>query len=299
MAYGGSFQEKMSEESFDFICTTCDKNYNKIVEAVRYCIECRGYCCQACTDGHKLFPTLRNHTLLDAKQGDQTGSQQPRLPEFPTERCSLHKGKIVDMYCKEHDDVFCSTCIATSHKSCPENSIYYIPDMINALYKLEDTKRIHRHLTDMMVSMETISNSMDRRLGAWKETKHKSLEKVDLCEKALKSIIKKAVKKSKSEIVATYQELKNEILHDKHNINTANGELRQSEEKLTKSEGNIAQHFVCTKQAEKKLKESNTCSLKAKQDVRRSRDTYISFTSNQSLMNCTKGLHGIGQVPVS
>ncbi|KAL4235251.1 hypothetical protein ACF0H5_006889 [Mactra antiquata] len=297
MAFEGSIEEKMSEESFDFICTTCDKNFNKTVEAVRYCIECNGYCCQTCTDTHKLFPALRNHNLLDVSQGGQTGNQQSRLPEFPTERCSLHKGKIVDMYCKEHDDVFCSTCIATSHKSCPENSIYYIPDMINALYKLEDTKRIHRHLTDMIVSIKTISNSMDRRLEALKEAKHESLEKVDLCEKALKSIIKKAAEKSKSEIVATYQELENEILLERLNINIANDELQQSEEKLKKSEGNRAQRFVCTKQAEKELKEAK--GLQAEQGMRRNRDTPLSFTPSQSLMNYIKGIHVIGRVNVS
>ncbi|KAL4224394.1 hypothetical protein ACF0H5_017846 [Mactra antiquata] len=297
MAYGGSIQGKMSDESFDFICTTCDKSYNKIVEAVRYCIECSGYCCQSCTDAHNVFPALKNHNLLDVSQGAQAGSKRSGVREFPTERCSLHQGKVLDMYCRVHDNVFCSTCIAKSHKSCPEASIHSIPEMIDTLFTLDDTKRISRNLKDMMVSLTTISNSKDRKLEALTKVKHEAIEKVEVFEKALKSIIRKAAEDSKSEIVATYQELENEILQDKSNAETAQDELQQIEVKLKKSEGNRAQRFVCIKQAEKKVTEADR--LKVKHDTRSNQDVSLSFTPNQSLMNYVKGLHGIGQVNAS
>ncbi|KAL4224163.1 hypothetical protein ACF0H5_017616 [Mactra antiquata] len=297
MAYGGSIQGKMSDESFDFICTTCDKSYNKIVEAVRYCIECSGYCCQSCTDTHNVFPALKNHNLLDVSQGAQAGSKQSGVREFPTERCSLHQGKVLDMYCKVHDNVVCSNCIATSHKSCPETSIFSIPDMVGTLFTLDDTKRISRHLKDMMVSLTTISNSKDRKLEALTKAKLEAIEKVEIFEKALKSIIRKAAKGSKSEIVATYQELENEILQEKSNVDSAQDELQQIEVKLNKSEANRAQRFVCTKQAEKKVTEADR--LKVKHDMRSNQDATLLFTPNQSLMNYVKGLHGIGQVNAS
>ncbi|KAL4223977.1 hypothetical protein ACF0H5_017436 [Mactra antiquata] len=297
MAYGGSIQGKMSEESFDFICTTCDKSYNKIVEAVRYCIECSGYCCQSCTDVHNAFPALKNHNLLDVSQGAQAGSKQSGVREFPTERCSLHQGKVLDMYCKVHDDVVCSNCIAISHKSCPETSIHSIPDMVDTLFTLDDTKRISRNLKDMMVSLTTISNSKDRKLEALTKAKHEAIEKVEIFEKALKSIIRKAAEDSKSEIVATHQELENEILQEKSNVDTTQDELQQIEGKLKKSEGNRAQRFVCTKQAEKKVTQADR--LNVKHDTRSNQDAPLSFTPNQSLMNYVKGLHGIGQVNTS
>ncbi|KAL4221118.1 hypothetical protein ACF0H5_019378 [Mactra antiquata] len=106
--------DNSSEETFDFICTTCDSK-GKIVEAVRYCIECSGYCCQTCTDIHHTFPTLKGHNLLDASQGNQASNQPSSLPEFPTERCNLHTGKVIDMYCEEHNEVCCCTCVATNH----------------------------------------------------------------------------------------------------------------------------------------------------------------------------------------
>ncbi|KAL4218520.1 hypothetical protein ACF0H5_023254 [Mactra antiquata] len=139
-----------------------------------------------------------------------------------------------------------------------------------------------------------MSKSKDEKLEALKGAKHEAIEKVELFEKALKSMIGRAAEESKSEIVTTYQELENDILQDKHNVDTVDDELQQLEGKLKRSEGNRAQRFVCSKQADKKLKEAER--LKVNQDKRSNEDVPLSFTPNQSVMNYVKGLHGIGQV---
>ncbi|KAL4218530.1 hypothetical protein ACF0H5_023264 [Mactra antiquata] len=148
-----------------------------------------------------------------------------------------------------------------------------------------------------MTSMKSMSKSKDEKLEALKGAKHEAIEKVELYEKALKSMIGRAAEDSKSEIVTTYQELENDILQDKHNVDTVDDELQQLEGKLKRSEGNRAQRFVCSKQADKKLKEAER--LKVNQDKRSNEDVSLSFTPNQSVMNYVKGLHGIGQVKVS
>ncbi|KAL4218533.1 hypothetical protein ACF0H5_023267 [Mactra antiquata] len=148
-----------------------------------------------------------------------------------------------------------------------------------------------------MTSMKSMSKSKDEKLEALKGAKHEAIEKVELYEKALKSMIGRAAEDSKSEIVTTYQELENDILQDKHNVDTVDDELQQLEGKLKRSEGNRAQRFVCSKQADKKLKEAER--LKVNQDKRSNEDVPLSFTPNQSVMNYVKGLHGIGQVKVS
>ncbi|KAL4218528.1 hypothetical protein ACF0H5_023262 [Mactra antiquata] len=145
-----------------------------------------------------------------------------------------------------------------------------------------------------MTSMKSMSKSKDEKLEALKGAKHEAIEKVELYEKALKSMIGRAAEESKSEIVTTYQELENDILQDKHNVDTVDDELQQLEGKLKRSEGNRAQRFVCSKQADKKLKEAER--LKVNQDKRSNEDVPLSFTPNQSVMTYVKGLHGIGQV---
>jgi tripartite motif-containing protein 2/3 len=105
MATGDS--EMASDEFSDFQCFTCT---GKV--AVKYCVECQGYCCQSCMDTHLRFPALKSHTLLDPSTGKVEGS----LISLPTQRCSIHSIKLVDMYCKDHDDVGCTTCMALKHR---------------------------------------------------------------------------------------------------------------------------------------------------------------------------------------
>jgi hypothetical protein len=74
-----------------------------------------GYCCQPCVDLHKTVPVLKKHTVLD-KTHFQSAGAGTNLPAIPTERCSKHKLKIVDMYCDNDDVVGCATCMALDHR---------------------------------------------------------------------------------------------------------------------------------------------------------------------------------------
>ncbi|KAL4221401.1 hypothetical protein ACF0H5_019659 [Mactra antiquata] len=296
MADKGRSMDNLSEETFDFICTTCDRK-GKIVEAVRYCIECSGYCCLACTDIHTTFPTLKDHNLLDASQGNQASNQPGSLPEFSTERCNLHKGKCIDMYCEEHNEVCCSTCIATNHRTCPKKSIHSIPDMIDTLFKLRDCKQIQSRLRDMMVSLTTLGKSKDDKLKALNDVKNTEIAKVLNFQKALETIIRKAGEATRNEIEGKYKELEKEIHQEKQNANVNEDRLKEYDDKLNKAEGNRAQRFVCCKIAEKKMEEA---------DRQISKETGITddcsqlaFTPSQSLMTYLNGLHGIGIVGVN
>jgi hypothetical protein len=108
MATGG-FNDA-SDEISDFQCFTCT---NKA--AVKYCIECQGFCCRTCVGTHSRFPALKCHTLLDPSDAEVQGLSIT-LSTIPTERCAIHTNNLVDMYCKDHDEVCCTTCIALNHR---------------------------------------------------------------------------------------------------------------------------------------------------------------------------------------
>ncbi|KAL4221085.1 hypothetical protein ACF0H5_019347 [Mactra antiquata] len=295
MEKNGHSTNNLSEDKFDFTCTNCNGN-GKIVEAVRYCIECSGYCCQSCTDLHKTFLNMKDHNLLDACQGNQASNQPSSLPEFPTERCHLHKGKVIDMYCEEHDEVGCYICISEHHKSCPEKRIVSIPEMADTLIKRGDSKQIQSRLRDTLDSMTVIGKSKDDKLEALKESKIEEIEKVMTAQKALESIIRKAAGASRNEIETKYKELEKEILQDKQNTERLELSLRDSDDKLKQAERNRAQSFVCSKIAQKKMKEVD--SQISKQKGRIYDGIEYSFKPNQSLMKYLNRLHGIGMVCV-
>ncbi|XP_060600004.1 E3 ubiquitin-protein ligase TRIM33-like, partial [Ruditapes philippinarum] len=111
MATKGS--ENASDELIEIKCSVCaGKNITR--EAEKYCVECQDYYCIPCTDMHKAFPAMRGHKLLD-KSEFRTKRTLTSLPIYPTERCPIHKAKLLDIFCENHDEVLCATCVAINH----------------------------------------------------------------------------------------------------------------------------------------------------------------------------------------
>ena len=106
---------KGSEEIFDICCLPCSES-GKVTEAIKFCVDCGSNFCAECLQDHNKFPALRSHQILDkVGQGGSEENIESRT-ELPTERCSIHHGKLVDMFCKDHDEVCCAACIAIKHR---------------------------------------------------------------------------------------------------------------------------------------------------------------------------------------
>ncbi|KAL4218837.1 hypothetical protein ACF0H5_021425 [Mactra antiquata] len=296
MATSERTQLNMSEETFDYICTGCDKK-NKTLKAVKYCVECKEYFCVSCTDMHNNFSYLMSHSLLDVEQAKQSGNQAESSPEFPTERCCIHKGKVLDMYCAIHNDVGCYVCMAKNHKTCPESQICSIPDMVDTLFNLSDSQQTQSRLQQMIVTLTSLSESKDNQLEILKEAEDKCIEQIEKFHNVLQQIIRRAAEASKKEVKDEYQRLEADILQDKSIINGTNDVLQKTDYKLKKASGNRAQRFVCSKEAENHIKKAED--EKMKQETDNNTDVDISFCPNNKLMDYIQGLHGLGDVLVA
>jgi hypothetical protein len=114
MATGGvSDLERGTDETFDFLCSTC-KDQNKNTEAVKFCADCHDYYCSTCVKVHDTVHVLKNHKIIDRAQ--LKSSSSVHFPAVPTERCTVHRHKPVDMFCRQHDTVGCATCMVVKHR---------------------------------------------------------------------------------------------------------------------------------------------------------------------------------------
>ncbi|XP_053388659.1 heat shock 70 kDa protein 12A-like, partial [Mercenaria mercenaria] len=112
MATGGTDTCVLSDEIFDLLCTVC-KRKGKNTEAEKFCFDCGDYYCLTCVKVHDDVPLLTGHKILGKNQFQSMSIRMK--PPVPTERCDKHSHKHIDMYCKYHDEVGCSTCMATEH----------------------------------------------------------------------------------------------------------------------------------------------------------------------------------------
>lgn len=100
-----------------FFCCFCAKK-NLEIKASHYCINCQSYFCKTCVDIHEVVPSLADHSILEEKDFNREDPGHPQVSDilpFPLTRCSEHPGKIVDMYCRSHDKVECTACMAVKH----------------------------------------------------------------------------------------------------------------------------------------------------------------------------------------
>ena len=74
--------------------------------AVKFCAHCEAFYCNDCVEQHNSI--LSHHPIEDVLS-DQVAK------ELPTEVCREHM-KTIDLYCKQHDQLGCSTCMALDHR---------------------------------------------------------------------------------------------------------------------------------------------------------------------------------------
>ena len=114
MASGGVDDlDAHSDEIFDLLCSVCRKKAQR-TEATKFCVDCQDYYCSKCVKFHDNVPALSSHKFINKDQFHSGISS--KLTVIPTERCDRHGHKHVDMYCENHDNIGCSTCMVVEHR---------------------------------------------------------------------------------------------------------------------------------------------------------------------------------------
>ncbi|XP_053382667.1 E3 ubiquitin-protein ligase TRIM33-like [Mercenaria mercenaria] len=289
MATGGC--EITSDEIFNFKCTPCSKK-NKNREAVKYCVECQGYCCRSCVDIHEDFPALEGHQLLDKSDFKSTGITSD-LPDLPTVRCKIHTVKVMDMYCGNHDVVGCTSCMALSHRSCTD--VQLVPDIINTVFKKEDADDTSLKLQDKIKQLEKI---IQTRLSLLKELKGSKAEAITAITdfiKELEVILQNLKKKSLNEVEEEYHKTKSMLEEEKKKAETEMKDMKQADNDIRQLEVNKTQTFVNTKIAQEKATIADEVIMSLKSPS----NTKIKFQVDTDIRDTLRRLKSLGELYIS
>ncbi|XP_060572786.1 E3 ubiquitin/ISG15 ligase TRIM25-like isoform X2 [Ruditapes philippinarum] len=279
MATGDS--EMASDEFSDFQCFTCT---GKV--AVKYCVECQGYCCQSCMDTHLRFPALKSHTLLDPSTGKVEGS----LISLPTQRCSIHSIKLVDMYCKDHDEVGCTTCMALKHRSCI--NVHSIPDDIDTLFSTKDLADINRGLENTTKRFENIELKKEEALVGLNLSRKKADMKIDTEKQELITNLENIARQSKEDLRRKYETAKDEIEKDRQSAKEFKDGFRKLTTEFETSAGNKSQQFVCMNIAKRKIKEGKD----SLSDFKCNGEASVSFHVDSGILKFSRDTKIFGRV---
>lgn len=254
MATGHKSLELSSEETVEYPCSPCAES-GRTRQAVKYCVECQDYYCKSCTDSlHNSLPALRKHKLLDQTDFSSSSGQQ-NLPSVPTDRCKIHTTKLIDMYCKDHDEVGCTSCMTLDHRTCKE--VHSIPDIISSKNTVQpDPVSVKKSIQLSMIEMHQEKEVKESRLEQLKHSKQEAIKCVKDFGKKLKDTLVQLEKASIQQIEAEYISREKLLNDDIQMINGHIDDLNKAFNNLTTTAANKAQRFVNLKSGEKILKQT-------------------------------------------
>ncbi|XP_053390841.1 uncharacterized protein LOC128553690 [Mercenaria mercenaria] len=194
------------------------------------------------------------------------------------------------MFCKNHDEVVCATCVAINHRTCQD--IHPIPDEVDNLYKQSASDQTKKQLLAAKKDVEDTKKAKQQILSELKKQKQKATDSITNYRKELEAELKKleteSIKEVDAQLNSMERNLKREIIESEQHIN----DLEKSAAALQKSNGNKAQEFVCIKTAQKIIvtDKSSTSSTKIQTELK------IGFSDTIKIRNYLKQLKTLGQV---
>ncbi|XP_052814397.1 uncharacterized protein LOC128241478 isoform X2 [Mya arenaria] len=102
--------------------------------AVGYCKSC-GYVGETCADIHKTVNVFQTHTVImhEAVKMHEDGTENPNdiLRDITEERCKQHLTEKAIFLCKIHDSTICGRCLHSEHRSCVEEVVDLLHEVVN------------------------------------------------------------------------------------------------------------------------------------------------------------------------
>lgn len=241
-------------------CSSCIRN-NKTSLAEKFCVECQEYFCTLCVQMHGNFSLLANHSLLEIngvivknnntnceeeKNDSSSVTSQPLtdspLLQLPTERCSKHPAKVIDMYCKTHDTVGCSVCFAPHYRTCDD--IHYIPEIVENFFNPKDLEKSVSELTTWKEKLQSLVEACITAAKQLKKMKTTCLAALKSFRIEINEILDDLETETVEEIEHKYSELEKRLNHDRENINTALISVQTRLEQLNVNDKNKSVLFV-------------------------------------------------------
>lgn len=166
---GARSEKSSSEEGFKFECGPCG-NDGVIIEAIHFCPDCKEYLCESCETSHNRMKITRNHTLILVSEMSAKESYV-HVTDSNSLLCLCHRNEN-EIYCKLHDEVFCSDCKAIKHRLC---QTVFIEAMVNEfdqnIYKttLENANSLKEKLMKLQTTQKEDREKLSAETGKCKE----------------------------------------------------------------------------------------------------------------------------------
>lgn len=210
--FPSSLTTSMEKQPQDNLCAICLRD-DKQVKAESWCNECQEMICETCKGLHKIVVTLQKHKITALELKNQTRNLRCQDRKEP---CSIHAGKVVEVFCLDHRKMCCSICFPNEHGCCEHVEAYENVVKRIQKYNLEGDIEVLSKEAKVVKEMIKHKEQTIRETDARKETIltnvsteiEKLKSKLDECQQQFKKTFLKTHEKNKDKLKQCVQDLK-------------------------------------------------------------------------------------------
>ncbi|XP_045170656.2 uncharacterized protein LOC123533087 isoform X3 [Mercenaria mercenaria] len=248
MAAEGRRFTKGSDDFYDFPCLPCSKE-GKNVASVKHCVDCDENLCTSCLNDHNKFSGMKGHQILDKVQ-----RSVGRNLQLPSQRCTKHGGRLIDVYCPNHDSVCCSTCIAVEHSSC--HGIKFIPDVAKGISKSNEFQQFEADMKTLQSRYVAFTQSEGVELQALQQEQESICKEIRTLRNKINKHFDKMEEELLNEVNTKFKQYKQKVQIDRKETDEVLAEIQGRIHQLHESRhGNESELFALLKTGRKKMKE--------------------------------------------
>ncbi|XP_045170658.2 uncharacterized protein LOC123533087 isoform X4 [Mercenaria mercenaria] len=289
MAAEGRRFTKGSDDFYDFPCLPCSKE-GKNVASVKHCVDCDENLCTSCLNDHNKFSGMKGHQILDKVQ-----RSVGRNLQLPSQRCTKHGGRLIDVYCPNHDSVCCSTCIAVEHSSC--HGIKFIPDVAKGVSKSKEFQQFEADMKNLQSRYVSLIQMEDAELQALRQEQERICKEIRTLRNKINKHFDKMEEELLNEVNTKFKQHKQKVDIDRKETDEVLAEIQSRGHQLNESgHGNESELFALLKSGRKKITES--CSI-ADRLERSRKPLRLELQTDRTILEILKENYGMARLTES
>ncbi|XP_060590893.1 uncharacterized protein LOC132745901 [Ruditapes philippinarum] len=206
-------------------------------------------------------------------------------------KCRYHPDRDIEMYCGEHDMVYCTKCIATNHRSC--SGILNLEDVDISSSQQIDIERLSSDMVNIQKRLEDTEQKMQTNNNSIEEQRSEVISQVEAIEQDLVEHIQKLKHEALEALETEYTLVKDDIETNISQISKVKQEIEKTSSQLQTSHNlNMREQFVQTKLMQQTVNDA----MKVFEQIEDKGRVCLRFTDNSELKSSINTSTCLGSV---
>lgn len=265
-------------------CTPCGRE-GRTVDATKFCADCDETLCEKCVHDHKKFVVTKTHRIT-AKQKPPSVTPRQKL----TEKCSHHEGKLLELFCSDHDELCCSVCVAVGHRKCSD--VVYIPQAAVGVESSLELLEVKQEIQEVKRQVDELRNKREENQQLVQQQKEDIINAILDMRIRITDTLDKLEHNARHELQDRYDNVSVEIDKDVKTCEDVSDTLGGLTYKIETVTNNEPELFVTLKKAKKSLIEGRSIIKNISKNLGKER---LLFMADRMLENLLSTMTSLGE----